>query len=119
MLLTTHYLKEADALLDRIVVMDHGAVIAHGTPTEIINIIYLPMAFLSGLFIPAEMLPRFLQGFAVALPPYHLAGLALESVGVEPASNALEHIAAPIGFGALFTLIALVAYRRDDGKMYG
>ncbi len=34
-LLTTHYLEEADALADRIVVIDHGVVVADGTPTEI------------------------------------------------------------------------------------
>jgi ABC-2 type transport system ATP-binding protein len=34
-LLTTHYLEEADALADRIVVMNHGLVIAEGTPAQI------------------------------------------------------------------------------------
>ncbi len=34
-LLTTHYLEEADALADRIVVLKHGRVIAEGTPAEI------------------------------------------------------------------------------------
>ena len=33
--LTTHYLEEADALADRIVVIDRGVVIAQGTPAEI------------------------------------------------------------------------------------
>ncbi|MEJ2289273.1 MAG: ABC transporter ATP-binding protein [Deinococcales bacterium] len=33
--LTTHYLEEADALADRIVVVDHGEVIAEGTPAQI------------------------------------------------------------------------------------
>jgi len=33
--LTTHYLEEADALADRIVVMDRGVVIAQGSPAEI------------------------------------------------------------------------------------
>ncbi len=34
-LLTTHYLEEADTLADRIVVMAEGSVIAQGTPTQI------------------------------------------------------------------------------------
>jgi ABC-2 type transport system ATP-binding protein len=34
-LLTTHYLEEADSLADRIVVINQGAVIAEGTPAEI------------------------------------------------------------------------------------
>jgi ABC-2 type transport system ATP-binding protein len=34
-ILTTHYLEEADALSDRIVVINNGAVIASGTPYEI------------------------------------------------------------------------------------
>jgi ABC-2 type transport system ATP-binding protein len=34
-LLTTHYLNEADALADRILVLNQGSVIAQGTPAEI------------------------------------------------------------------------------------
>jgi ABC-2 type transport system ATP-binding protein len=34
-LLTTQYLEEADALSDRIVVIDHGAVVAQGTPSQL------------------------------------------------------------------------------------
>ena len=34
-LLTTHYLNEADALADRIVVLSHGSVVAEGTPADI------------------------------------------------------------------------------------
>jgi len=33
--LTTHYLDEADALCDRILVIDHGAIVASGTPNEL------------------------------------------------------------------------------------
>ncbi len=34
-LLTTHYLEEADALADRVVVINRGEIIAEGTPSEI------------------------------------------------------------------------------------
>ncbi|MGA8302979.1 MAG: ABC transporter ATP-binding protein [Thermoplasmata archaeon] len=34
-LLTTHYIEEADALCDQIGVIDHGRVIAQGTPSEL------------------------------------------------------------------------------------
>ena len=36
MLLTTHYMEEAAQLCDRLVVMDHGRIIAEGTPAELI-----------------------------------------------------------------------------------
>jgi ABC-2 type transport system ATP-binding protein len=34
-LLTTHYLEEADALADRVIVINNGAIVAQGTPAEI------------------------------------------------------------------------------------
>ncbi|HEY3872247.1 MAG TPA: ATP-binding cassette domain-containing protein [Actinocrinis sp.] len=33
--LTTHYLDEADALCDRIAIIDHGEIVAEGTPAEL------------------------------------------------------------------------------------
>jgi ABC-2 type transport system ATP-binding protein len=33
--ITTHYLEEADALCDRILVIDHGEIVAQGTPAEL------------------------------------------------------------------------------------
>ncbi|WP_333771728.1 ABC transporter ATP-binding protein [Streptomyces sp. IBSBF 2435] len=36
LLLTTHYMDEAEQLCDRIVVMDHGRIVAEGSPAELI-----------------------------------------------------------------------------------
>ena len=33
--LTTHYLEEADALADRVMIMDHGRIVAEGTPQDL------------------------------------------------------------------------------------
>jgi len=83
----------------------------------IANLIYLPMALASGLWIPIEFLPGFLQQIAPLLPPYHLARLALGAIG--GASNAWVHTAALAGFTALFLAIAVFAYRRDDDRTWG
>ncbi|MFI0718742.1 ABC transporter ATP-binding protein [Streptomyces sp. NPDC021224] len=37
LLLTTHYMDEAEQLCDRIVVMDHGRIVAEGSPRELIE----------------------------------------------------------------------------------
>src|SRR6202012_403170 len=37
MLLTTHYMEEADKLRDRIAIVDHGNLVALGTPVELKN----------------------------------------------------------------------------------
>jgi len=36
-LLTTHYMEEAERLCDRVAIMDHGAMIAMGSPRELIG----------------------------------------------------------------------------------
>jgi ABC-2 type transport system ATP-binding protein len=33
--ITTHYLDEADALCDRVAIIDHGQIVAEGTPSEL------------------------------------------------------------------------------------
>jgi lipooligosaccharide transport system ATP-binding protein len=37
LVLTTHYMDEAEQLCDRLVVMDHGAIVAEGSPRELIE----------------------------------------------------------------------------------
>lgn len=96
-----------------------GYLAGPNSAAAIVNGIYLPMAFLSGLFIPATMLPRVLQRVAPALPPYHLGQLALKAAGVLPATDAWVNAAALAAFAVAFSALAVMAYRRDEGKTYG
>ncbi len=86
----------------------------------LVNLIYLPMSFCSGLWIPLFMLPHGLRVFAKLLPPYHLSQLALNAVGmVNNPTPAWGHVEALIAFTLLFLGLAGWGYWRDEGKTYG
>lgn len=84
----------------------------------IVNIIYLPMSIVSGLWIPVNVLPKMLRGIAPFLPAYHLAQLALGTLGAA-ATPLRTHVVALASFTVFFLVIAAAAYRRDEGKLYG
>jgi ABC-2 type transport system permease protein len=86
----------------------------------LVNLIYLPMSFCSGLWIPLFLLPHGLRAFARLLPPYHISQLALNTVGmVNNPTPAWGHVEALIAFTLLFLGLAAWGYRRDEGKTYG
>ncbi len=76
-----------------------------------LNLIYLPMSFLSGLWMPLPMLPAFLQRIAPVWPSYHLDRLALAAVGMNE-GPLRGHVLALIGFAAAFLLMAARRLRR-------
>ena len=80
----------------------------------VINVLYLPLAILSGLWIPVSQLPGVIQGLAVWLPPYHLAGLALHVSGTH-AGPWLQHVAALLAFTLFSVALAAMAWRRFKG----
>jgi ABC-2 type transport system permease protein len=77
-----------------------------------VNLVFLPMSFLSGLWIPLQFLPAFMQKLAVVFPAYHLGRLAYAAIGVRPAP-ALPHVAVLAAFTVGFLLIAARGYRRN------
>lgn len=58
-------------------------VLARAAPAvALVNLIYLPMALLSGLWMPLQVFPRWLQAIGEWLPPRPLSEMALSLVGV-------------------------------------
>ena len=84
-----------------------------------VNLIYLPMSFASGLWVPINYLPSFLQHFANYLPAYHVAQLALRVIGEGQGGSVWPHWEALLGFTLLFLGIARFGFQRDEGKTYG
>ncbi|WP_404395362.1 ABC transporter permease [Pseudoalteromonas phenolica] len=66
----------------------------------LVNLIYLPISMLSGLWIPITIFPEMLQWFAWALPSYHLSQLGLSIVEMHQGFTLSWHL---LGV-ALFTL---------------
>jgi len=83
------------------------------------NLIYLPMAFFSGLWMPVELLPKALQHAAAYFPAYHLSRLALGVLGADRDHAWWGHWEALACFTAIFLGLAMVGYRRDNARNNG
>jgi ABC-2 type transport system permease protein len=88
-----------------------GSLIKGQAAPGAINLIYLPMAFLSGLWFPLSILPAFLQQLGPVWPSYHLNQLALDAVGLGH-GEVLTHVAVLAIYTVFFTAIAARRLRR-------
>lgn len=82
----------------------------------VVNLIYLPMAFLGGLWVPLQVMPHWLQQIAVVLPTYHLAQLALGIIGKAARGGFVAHVAYLLVFTALCLAVALRGWRRIQDR---
>jgi ABC-2 type transport system permease protein len=81
----------------------------------IVNLIYLPMSFLSGLWVPLRFLPHWLQSFAPVLPTYHLSQLMQSIFGYQdPDVSASTHWFALAGFTMLMLGISWLIFNRSQ-----
>jgi ABC-2 type transport system permease protein len=80
----------------------------------IINLIYLPMSFLSGLWMPLKFMPHWLQSFAPFLPTYHLSQLMLSIFHYNDAMSLTTHWNALIGFTLLMLGISSLLFHRKE-----
>jgi ABC-2 type transport system ATP-binding protein len=104
-MLTTHYLEEADALADRIAVVDGGALIALGTPTELkegiagtpVMVVEAPnvtdeaLAALRRVYPTARPVPEGVEIEADDVNVYAI-GDCLRPFGVRIRSTAVKHV---------------------------
>jgi ABC-2 type transport system permease protein len=72
----------------------------------ILNILYLPMSFLSGVLWPLPLLPHLAALLAPLWPAYHLLQLALRILGGPTESGAVGHILMLCGITALCFAVA-------------
>ncbi len=77
------------------------------------NLIYLPLSFASGLFVPLNQLPGFIQNLAPYLPSYHYAQLAWSALGAGRESLGVSLVWLG-GYTAVFLTLAVRSYKREE-----
>lgn len=86
----------------------------------VVNVLYLPLAFAGGMWVPIQALPSLFQKIAPWLPTYHFSQLAL---GVLDADQGRFSWIASTAVLAVFTVVSLLfaraGFRRDEGKTFG
>jgi ABC-2 type transport system permease protein len=95
-----------------------GYVASPQAALAVLNLVYLPMGFLSGLWIPVEFLPNTVQQIAKLLPAFHLGQLALAAIDLPVRGATGSHMTALFGFTLLFLATATAAYTLDRRRNY-
>ena len=96
-----------------------GYLIAPNSAVAVINVINLPMSFVSGLWLPINLLPPAVQQIAPFMPAYHLGQLALGTIGIPSTQPWYLHVIVLLAYTAAALAAAAFAYRRDEGETYG
>jgi len=87
--------------------------------TIIANLIFFPMSFASGLFVPLTILPKFVQHAAQYLPSYNVAQLGWTALGASGDKAVWVNLCWIAGYTIAFLLMAIFVYRRDQGNNFG
>ena len=90
-----------------------GSMVSGAASPAIVNVIFLFMAFLSGLWVPLQFMPEVLIDIAPVWPSYHLAQMALSIVGARSMGTMLGHVGVLTGVTLMFFLLAM---RRMHGS---
>jgi ABC-2 type transport system permease protein len=96
-----------------------GSLVSGAASPAIVNLIFLPMAFLSGLWLPLAYMPKVLSDFAPLWPAYHLAQIALDTVGAASKGTFAGHFAVLAGTTVGFFLLAMRRMHGSGFKLSG
>ncbi|MCK9538829.1 ABC transporter permease [Dokdonella sp.] len=83
-----------------------GTLAGGSAAPAVVNLIFLPMALLSGLWLPLAMLPAVFTRIAPLWPPYHLAQVALKVVGMDAGQPLAVHLGVLAVFSVAFFVLA-------------
>ena len=83
-----------------------------------INLVAMPMAFCSGLWVPVQFLPHAVQRIAQALPAYHLSEISQALAGATGHGSIASHVQALASITLVFVAAGWLVWRRDENRIH-
>jgi ABC-2 type transport system permease protein len=96
-----------------------GSLVSGQAAVAICNVIFLPMSFLSGLWFPLQILPKFLVDIAPTWPAYHLSQLALHAVDAPSSGSTAVHVLALVLVTVVFFFFAMRRMQSGGYRLLG
>jgi hypothetical protein len=90
-----------------------GSLVSGQAAPAIVNVLYLAMAALSGLWVPIQFMGKTLQQLAPLWPAHHLMQLSLHVTGRHYVGSTANHVGALLGVTVVFFFLAV---RRLSGR---
>jgi ABC-2 type transport system permease protein len=87
-----------------------------GAPA-VANLVFIGLAFASGMFVPLAQMPDFIRVIAPALPTYHYAEFAWGAIGAA-SESAVTSAAWLAAYGLGLFALAAWAYRRESRRTF-
>lgn len=89
-----------------------GLLLSDKAAPGVVNLFYLPMALLSGLWFPINMLPALLQDICWLWPSYHVSQLGLKVIAQDQGGSIASHLSALLLSCLLLMVLAGKLFRR-------
>jgi ABC-2 type transport system permease protein len=92
-----------------------GLLMPSNAAPGVINLIYLPLSFCGGLWLPIQALPHWLQVIAHGLPSFWFSRLALRTIGYVDGSQLVAWSVLAL-YTVVFLLAAALIFRRQEAQ---
>ncbi|HTP87570.1 MAG TPA: ABC transporter permease [Bryobacteraceae bacterium] len=95
-----------------------GHVVTSNSAPAMINLVAMPMAFCSGLWVPLPFLPHPIQQIAQALPAYHLSEMSQALAGATGHGSIASHVQALASITSILIAGGWLVWRRDENRIH-
>lgn len=93
-----------------------GAWAKQQAAVAVVNLLFIGMSLISGLWVPITMLPNVMQDIAIVFPAYHVGQLALKVIDLDLGGSVWFHLVLLGVQTAVCLAVAAAGFRRFSGR---